>query len=122
MSCQNRSAFRRQRAPSKSRTSHDAQKKTAQFSLTTGNAADAPAYERLRAAVLDTHLRPPAGIAILRRQGMATWMQAVEVRHDLPSDLAVPRSPSSLKGPPASEVVRILASLVVTFIAEPAHA
>jgi hypothetical protein len=94
----------------------------ARYSLTASTAASAPAYERLRAAVLDAQFLPAAGIAILRRQGMAAWIHAAEVRHDLPSDLTAPRSPPTLDGPPTSEVVRILASLVVTLIAEPVHA
>jgi len=78
------------------------------------------AYERLRAAALGAQPVPGAGLATLRRQGMAAWVQAARPAHGLPHGL--PALPPTSGGPAASELTLILASLVVTLAAEPAHA
>ena len=79
------------------------------------------AYERLRDAVLGAQPVPGAGLATLRRQGMAAWVQAARPAHGLPQGRPA-RLPPTSSGPAASELTLILASLVVTLATEPAHA
>ena len=71
--------------------------------------------------MLDAQLVPGAGLATLRRQGMAAWIEAARTTHDLPSGLPA-RLPPTAGALAASELTLILASLVVTLTAEPAHA
>jgi hypothetical protein len=79
------------------------------------------AYERLRDAALGAQPLPCAGLATLRRQGMAAWVQAARPAHGLPQGYPA-RLPPTSGGPAASELTLILASLVVTLATEPAHA
>ena len=117
----NRQPLWRPCAPTKPRAGAGAQKKTNRFSLTAGAAAIVDAYERLRAAALGAQPVPGAGLATLRRQGMAAWVQAARPTHGLPPGLPA-RLPPTAGGPAASELTLILASLVVTLAAEPSHA
>jgi hypothetical protein len=100
-------------------------KKTNQSALTNAAASNAAdAYESLRAAALCAE--PPAspGLGILRRQGLAAWMRALD--HPPPSDgdrhPTIVRSPASDVPQESSELTRLIASIIVSVGTEHAHA
>ncbi|MFY9877726.1 MAG: hypothetical protein WCF79_18530 [Rhodomicrobium sp.] len=73
--------------------------------------------------MLGAQLLPAAGLATLRRQGMAAWIKTAGARPDLPPALLpARRPPATIDGPATNELTRILASLVVTLTMESAHA
>jgi hypothetical protein len=80
------------------------------------------AYERLRAAIVGAQQIPGAGLATLRRQGMAAWIKASYSAPDPASPLLAPRRPPTAGAIARNELTLILASLVVTLSAEPTHA
>ena len=80
------------------------------------------AYERLRAAVVGAQQIPGAGLATLRRQGMAAWIKASYSAPDPTSPLLAPRRPPTASAIARNELTLMLASLVVTLSAEPTHA
>jgi hypothetical protein len=80
------------------------------------------ADERLRAAVVGAQQIPGAGLATLRRQGMAAWIKASYSAPDPTSPLPAARRPPTAGAIARNELTLILASLVVTLSAEPTHA
>ena len=90
--------------------------------MTPANILDA--YEALRAAVLRAD--PDVGHAsgILRRGGMAAWLRAL-----IPAPLDTVPTTGTTRQPPtgrdvapaASELTRLIAGIVLTITAEPAH-
>ena len=102
-----------------------AQKKTTQSALTNAAASKvADAYESLRAAALCAEPAACPGLGILRRQGMAAWMRALERpphsdgdRHPL-----ITRLPTSDAPQQSTELTRLIASIIVSVGTEHAHA
>lgn len=102
-----------------------AQKKTNQSALTNAAASKvADAYESLRAAALCAEPAACPGLGILRRQGMAAWMRALERpphsdgdRHPL-----IARLPASDAPQQSTELTRLIASIIVSVGTEHAHA
>ena len=99
-----------------------AQKKRLRFSVAANAGRVVDAYERLRAAVVGAQQIPGAGLATLRRQGMAAWIKASDSIPDPTSPLPAARRPPTAGAIARNELTLILASLVVTLSAEPTHA
>lgn len=99
-----------------------AQKKTTRFSVAANAGRVVDAYERLRAAVVGAQQIPGAGLATLRRQGMAAWIKASDSIPGPTSPLPAARRPPTAGAIARNELTLILASLVVTLSAEPTHA
>lgn len=98
-------------------------KKMTRPALTAGSTSTVDAYERLRAAVLSAEPVPGPGLAALRRQGMAAWITAPGATSDVTPSRSVPEPRPLPQSPPAaSELTRLIASIVVALAAEPAHA
>ena len=76
------------------------------------------AYERLRAAVLGAEPIPDAGLATMRREGMAAWLKAAHTTPALPPSMSAVHRPPTPAGPARNELTLLLASLVVTLGAE----
>ena len=74
------------------------------------------------AAMLGDQLVPGAGLAILRRQGMAAWIKASCEAPDSMPTLPAARRPPTAGAILRNELTLILASLIVTLSAEPTHA
>ena len=75
--------------------------------------------------MLGDQLVPGAGLAILRRQGMAAWIKASCEGNGRPSTSTLPaarRPPVTADAIMRNELTLILASLVVTLSAEATHA
>jgi hypothetical protein len=85
----------------------------------------AATYEKLRAAVLSAEPLMAPGLGILCHQGVAAWMRALwpdthteaASRHG-ESTRRVSQNPS----PPASDVTRLIAGIIVSLALEPIHA
>jgi len=84
----------------------------------------ADAYESLRAAALCAEPAACPGLGILRRQGLAAWMRALE--HPPHSDgdryPMIARSPASDLPQESSELTRLIASIIVSVGTEHAYA
>lgn len=82
-------------------------------------------YEKLRTAILSGEPAATPGLGILRRQGLAAWMRAlghepyaaVACRDPEPAPSAKPDL-----SPPASDVTRLIAGILVSLAMEPMHA
>ncbi|WOH75730.1 hypothetical protein RX330_11950 [Bradyrhizobium sp. NDS-1] len=82
-------------------------------------------YEKLRGAVLSGEVTTSSGLGILRRQGLAAWMRAlghepfaaVACRDPEPAPFAKPDL-----SPPASDVTRLIAGILVSLAMAPMHA
>lgn len=72
--------------------------------------------------MLGDQLVPGAGLAILRRQGMAAWIKTSYEPPDSMPTLPAARRPPTAGAISRNELALILASLVVTLGAEPTHA
>src|ERR1700761_299134 len=99
-----------------------AQKKTTRFSVAANAGRVVDGYEQLRAAVVGAQQIPGAGLATLRRQGMAAWIKASDSIPGPTSPLPAARRPPTAGAIARNELTLILASLVVTLSAEPTHA
>jgi hypothetical protein len=100
-----------------------AQKKTNQSASTIAAASKvADAYESLRAAALSGEATASPGVGILRRQGLAAWMRALEhpPHPDGDHPMTAPSPASEL--PPSSQLTRLIASIIVSVGTEHAHA
>jgi hypothetical protein len=84
------------------------------------------AYEKLRAAVLCAEPTSCPGLGIIHRQGLAAWIRVlgppphadgVDDHHP-----ALVSSPTCHQPPGASELARVIASILVSIAMEPAHA
>jgi hypothetical protein len=71
--------------------------------------------------VLSAQLITGSGLLTLRRQGMVAWIKAASTTPNFTPPCPVHRPPSA-GAIATSELTLILASLVVTLTAEPAHA
>jgi hypothetical protein len=82
------------------------------------------AYEKLRAAVLCAEPTSCPGLGILHREGLAAWMRALgHQRHaDGSCDHHPGASPTCDQPPEASELTRLIASIIVSIATECAHA
>ncbi|WP_208867811.1 hypothetical protein [Mesorhizobium delmotii] len=96
-------------------------KKTTRSALTVRATSLVGTYEQLRAAVLSARLITGSGLVTLRRQGMVAWIKAATTTPNFTPPCPVHRPPSA-GAIATSELTLILASLVVTLTAEPAHA
>ncbi|UFW88421.1 hypothetical protein BjapCC829_50105 (plasmid) [Bradyrhizobium barranii] len=76
-------------------------------------------YEKLRGAVLSGEVTTSSGLGILRRQGLAAWMGALG--HE-PFAAVACREPAPDLSPPASDVTRLIAGILVSLAMEPMHA
>jgi hypothetical protein len=102
-----------------------AQKKTNQSALTNAAASKvADAYESLRAAALCAEPAACPGLGILRRQGMAAWMRALERPPHSDGDRhpMIARLPASDAPQQSTELTRLIASIIVSVGTEHAHA
>lgn len=102
-----------------------AQKKTNQSGLTNAAASKAvDAYESLRAAALCAEPTACPGVGILRRQGLAAWLRALEhpPHSDGDCDAITAPSPASDLAQQSSELTRLIASIIVSVGTEHAHA
>jgi hypothetical protein len=82
-------------------------------------------YEKLRGAVLSGEVTTSAGLGILRRQGLAAWMRAMEREPHAAAACRDPQPSPSAKpdlSPPASDVTRLIAGILVSLAMEPMHA
>jgi hypothetical protein len=81
----------------------------------------ASGYEKLRTAVLGAKPAACPGLAILRRRGLAAWIGALgpEPRAEVSN-----RRPATTHDPtpPANDLTRLIAGILVTLVTEPAHA
>jgi hypothetical protein len=118
----NSRSFWPRRPSTKSGAGAHAQKKTTRLSVAVNMGRVVDAYERLRAAIVGAQQIPGAGLATLRRQGMAAWIKASYSAPDPTSPLLAPRRPPTAGAIARNELTLILASLVVTLSAEPTHA
>ncbi|MER9593121.1 hypothetical protein NKI94_30955 [Mesorhizobium australicum] len=109
----------RQGAPAKSGAGHGAQKNDS--ILTVRATSLVGTYEQLRAAVLSARLITGSRLVTLHRQGMGRLDQGRNDNTQLYAALpgTLPPIGSAIA---TSELTLILASLVVTLTAEPAHA
>lgn len=87
--------------------------------------AAAALYEKLRTAVLSGEAATAPGLGILRRQGLAAWMRALG--HEPPAAVACrDPEPTALPKPnllpPASDITRLIAGILVSLAMEPMHA
>ena len=85
----------------------------------------ASSYERLRTAVLGAKPIACPGLAILRRRGLAAWICALgpEPRAEAQSRNHRSTPPTTHDAsPPANDLTRLIASILVTLVTEPAHA
>lgn len=96
--------------------------KTTRFSVAANAGRVVDAYERLRAGVVGAQQISGAGLATLRRQGMAAWIKASDSIPGPTSPLPAARRPPTAGAIARNELTLILASLVVTLSAEPTHA
>ena len=118
-----RRSFWPRRPSTKSGAGAHAQKKTTRLSVAANTGRVVDAYERLRAAMVGAQQIPGAGLATLRRQGMAAWIKAsYSSRPTLRPTLPAARRPPTAGAIARNELTLILASLVVTLSAEPTHA
>ncbi|WP_454652775.1 hypothetical protein [Bradyrhizobium liaoningense] len=84
-------------------------------------------YEKLRGAVLSGEVTTSSGLGILRRQGLASWMRALghepfaAVACRAPAPAPAPFAKPDLS-PPASDVTRLIAGILVSLATEPMHA
>jgi hypothetical protein len=83
-------------------------------------------YEKLRAAVLCAEPTPCPGLGIIHRQGLAAWIRVlgrpphadgVDDHHSTLVSSPICHQPSG-----ASELARVIASILVSIAVEPAHA
>jgi hypothetical protein len=101
------------------------QKKTNQSGLTSVVAPKvADAYESLRAAALCAEPIASPGVGILRRQGMAAWIRALERPLHLDGDRhpVIAPLPASNLPQQSSELTWLIASIIVSVGTEHAHA
>jgi hypothetical protein len=82
-------------------------------------------YEKLRAAVLSAEPTTSPDLGILRRRGLSAWMRelgqephAETARCDHQSLPFAKRNPM----PPASDITRLIAGIIVALAMEPIHA
>jgi hypothetical protein len=118
----NSRSFWPRRPSTKSGAGAQAQKKTTRLSVAANTGRVVDAYERLRAGVVGAQQIPGAGLATLRRQGMAAWIKASDSIPGPTSPLPAARRPPTAGAIARNELTLILASLVVTLSAEPTHA
>jgi hypothetical protein len=86
------------------------------------NAVDA--YERLRAAVLDADPDAGPNLGILRHEGLTAWSQSLIEARDIGLPLPGPARQTSGWSAAAqtpSELIRLIASIVLAITADPAH-
>jgi hypothetical protein len=88
--------------------------------VTTAATSLVDTYEQLRAVALGAQPISGSGLPTLRRQGMTAWIRAASTTPDLTPWPR--RHPPSAGAIATSELTLILASLVATLSAEPAHA
>jgi hypothetical protein len=82
-------------------------------------------YEKLRAAVLSAEPTASPGLGILRRRGLAAWIQALGQESYPETACGDHQSPPSAKldpSPPASDITRLIAGIIVALAMEPIHA
>jgi hypothetical protein len=72
--------------------------------------------------VLDARCIPDAGLALLRRQGMAAWIWGSTASSNLTPPIPAAHRPPTKSATTRNGLTLILASLVVTLNAEPIHA
>jgi hypothetical protein len=82
-------------------------------------------YEKLRAAVLSADLTASPGLGILRRQGLAAWIRALGQKPHAET-ACCDHQPRPSAGPDpsprASDITRLIASIIVAIAMEPVHA
>lgn len=89
------------------------------------SARAAAVYEELRTAILSGKPAATPGLGILRRQGMAAWMRALGHEPRAEATCYAPDPSSSVKpdlSPPAHDVTRLIAGILVSLAMEPMHA
>jgi hypothetical protein len=74
-------------------------------------------YEGLRQEVIDGSVGLTYGLAILLRQGMASWLEALGAGTDPSPEPALEQSPVLLPGGAKDQVVRLLAEIVLDLYA-----
>jgi hypothetical protein len=82
-------------------------------------------YEKLRAAALSAEPTASPGLGILRRRGLAAWMRALGQQPHVETACCDDRPPPPAKrdpSPPASDIARLIAGIIVALALEPAHA
>lgn len=82
-------------------------------------------YEKLRTAVLAGEAATSPGLGILRRRGLAAWMRVQGQESHAKVACRDPEPPPSAKpdlSPPASDVTRLIAGIIVSLAMEPMHA
>lgn len=82
-------------------------------------------YEKLRAAVLSAEPTANPGLGILRRWGLAAWMRALGQQPHAEMACGDDRPPPSARrdpSPPASDITRLIAGIIVALAMEPIHA
>jgi hypothetical protein len=85
----------------------------------------AATYEKVRAAVLSAEATTRPDLGILRRQGLAAWMRALGQEPHAEAACRDPQPPPSAKpdlSPPASDITRLLAGIIVSLAMESMHA
>jgi hypothetical protein len=90
------------------------------------SAQAAAVYEELRTAILSGKPAATTGLGILRRQGLAAWMRALgHEPHAEATCHHAPEPSSSAKpdlSPPAQEVTRLIAGILISLAMESMHA
>lgn len=82
-------------------------------------------YEKLRAAVLSAEPTASPGLGILRRRGLAAWIRALGQESHVETAYGDDRPRPSAKldlSPPASDITRLIAGIIVALAMEPVHA
>lgn len=81
-------------------------------------------YERMRAAVLNADPEAGPNLGVLRREGVTAWCRSLTTARDRdapPADRPHHLSRRPAAEPPPSELTRLIASIILTITAEPAH-
>lgn len=79
----------------------------------------------MRAAVLSAEATTSPGLGILRRQGLAAWMRVLAQDPHAEVACRTPEPSASAKpdlSPPANDITRLIAGILVSLALEPTHA